>query len=130
MFSYSYSLAPPAHLLLLITHKDAHLNIAGGYGQTEPKALDGHSDSRMDGRGCVESILDLICNMAGGPITRPPTTIRRKMKQNKLKMNKLTEEEKRAIRREYDYEIVSDFALVLIVLLAAVVVIALVAEFL
>lgn len=52
------------------------------------------------------------------------------MKQNKLKMNKLSEEEKRAIRREDDYQIISDLSLILIVLLAAVLVIALVTEFL
>ena len=52
------------------------------------------------------------------------------MKQNKLKMKKLTEAEKKAIRREQDYQIASDRALIGFVLLAVVLIIAIVMQFL
>ena len=40
------------------------------------------------------------------------------MKQNKLKMTKLTEEEKKALAKAYRYETIGDLAMALIILLA------------
>lgn len=44
------------------------------------------------------------------------------MKQNKLKMNKLTDEEKKALAKQYRYEQIGNIALILLGILVVVVI--------